>query len=374
MQKSPIKSRNPLNKAHTLAALLLALVLAFGHTPNLVRANPGEPPIKVELNNQEVSFPNQQPIIVDGRTLVPARGIFEHLGFFVEWFDETQMIRLTRGSEEILLQIGYPQFIVDGEMRDLDAPAQIINGSTMIPLRAVADAIGAEVNWDGTQRLATITYNGTREQTQNQQAQVTQTVTWIHFDGTERTAEFIPGVTPMVQVFQLGVGNVYVPEEENRRILDYSRASFQNLLDVGYSFEQALDIFEYAIFDETNRVRAEHGVQPLVWDATLARAARLHSQDMAVNNFLSHTGSDGSHAHERAVRAGYPSHATENASTSSIASTPGGHVHGWMTSPGHRAQMLQLWIHFGGGVWFIVEDGQVIRGAAVQMFGQGNRH
>jgi len=106
MQKSPIKSRNPLNKAHTLAALLLALVLAFGHTPNLVRANPGEPPIKVELNNQEVSFPNQQPIIVDGRTLVPARGIFEHLGFFVEWFDETQMIRLTRGSEEILLQIG----------------------------------------------------------------------------------------------------------------------------------------------------------------------------------------------------------------------------------------------------------------------------
>jgi len=246
----------------------------------------------------------------------------------------------------------------------LDAPAQIINGSTMIPLRAVADAIGAEVNWDGTQRLATITYNGTREQTQNQQAQVTQTVTWIHFDGTERTAEFIPGVTPMVQVLQLGVGNIYVPEEEHRRILDYSRASFNNLLYAGYSFDEAVSIFERQVLEVLNQVRIAEGLHPLAWNDALAQAARNHSQDMATNNFLSHDGSDGTNSSERAIEAGFtgnPISVGENAAGSGPAIIPADHVQRWMNSDWHRrTQMGSISNCAGVGFYIVVnQDGSL---------------
>ena len=79
------------------------------------------------------------------------------MGFTVEWFPENQMIRMrnTEG-EEVLLQIGYPQFQVRGEMVDLDVPAQIINDRTMLPLRAIVEALEAQVEWNQEERLVSI--------------------------------------------------------------------------------------------------------------------------------------------------------------------------------------------------------------------------
>jgi len=293
--------------------------------------------IRIQVNGEEIIFNDQQPIIQDGRVLIPVRGVFDALGYDISWDSSEQRVSLTAQDGTVAsFTIGGTSITVISQTRmpriqiiTMDVPAQIINGNTMIPLRAVADAIGADVQWDGELSIAIITYNSIPVQEQEQQQNQSMTIT------------------------------------------DYSTATFQNLLDDGYSFEQALDIFEEQIFHETNRVRVEHGVQPLAWNDALWRAARNHSQDMAVNGFLNHTGSDGSSDNDRAMREGFFGGANENIAGIRLGFTPASVVQGWMNSPVHHANILRSGARYlGVGIAFgLYGDRAVVRGYAVQKFG-----
>ncbi len=96
----------------------------------------------------------QKPVIKDGRTLVPLRAIFEAMGASVDWNNDTRTVMAERGGVSISLAIGSDQLYVNGEAKTIDVPAEIINGSTMVPVRAVAEAFGCDVNWnDGARRV-----------------------------------------------------------------------------------------------------------------------------------------------------------------------------------------------------------------------------
>lgn len=88
-----------------------------------------------------------------------------------------------------------------------------------------------------------------------------------------------------------------------------------------------------------NDRRAQYSLPPLILNDSLTVAARKHSQDMAQNNFLSHTGSDGSSPWDRMLDAGYRL-MTGGENVAAGYSTPAAVVNGWMSSPGHRANML----------------------------------
>ena len=108
------------------------------------------------------------------------------------------------------------------------------------------------------------------------------------------------------------------------------------------------DEFERRVFELTNIERRNHGLPDLVWDDRLAQAARAHSIDMAANNFLSHTGSDGSDVSLRLQRVGVLwSMWAENAASGHR--TPEDVVEGWMNSPGHRQNILSGNTHLGVG-------------------------
>ena len=87
------------------------------------------------------------PQIINGRTMVPMRVIFEALGLYVEWDGETQTVTGTRPGSIIELTIGNETAIVNGESVTLDQPALIIDGSTMVPVRFIGESLGAEVTW-----------------------------------------------------------------------------------------------------------------------------------------------------------------------------------------------------------------------------------
>jgi uncharacterized protein YkwD len=108
--------------------------------------------------------------------------------------------------------------------------------------------------------------------------------------------------------------------------------------------------FERRVFELTNEERRTHGLPALIWDDTLADAARAHSRDMAENNFFSHTGSDGSNVGDRLTRFGISyAGAAENISRTG-SPTPEDVVTGWMNSSGHRANILnQNMTHLGVG-------------------------
>jgi len=113
--------------------------------------------ISVTINGQQVTFAGQPPVIIDGRTLVPVRGVFEALGFNVEWEPNEQRTTLSREGETVAITVGSATFTVNGEDHALDVPAQIIGGRTMLPFRVVVESVGYSVDWDVATQTVIIT-------------------------------------------------------------------------------------------------------------------------------------------------------------------------------------------------------------------------
>ena len=112
--------------------------------------------ITVKVNNVAVKF-DQTPIIENGRTLVPLRAIFEALGAEVGWDGATQTVTASKADIQISLQIGSNKMHVNDDIKTLDVPAQLINSRTLVPVRAISEAFGCKVDWDGTTRTVIIT-------------------------------------------------------------------------------------------------------------------------------------------------------------------------------------------------------------------------
>ncbi len=116
--------------------------------------------IQVEVNGNPMSF-GVAPTQVGGRTMVPLRGIFEALGAQVDWNAPTRLITATKGDTNVQLAIGSHTATVNGRVVDLDTPAMILSGSTMVPLRFVSEALGADVKWFAATQTVYITTGGT---------------------------------------------------------------------------------------------------------------------------------------------------------------------------------------------------------------------
>lgn len=97
------------------------------------------------------------PKIENDRTMVPLRAVFESLGAFVEWDGETRTVIAAKGENMILLQIGSNILYKNGEKIIIDVPAKIENERTLVPLRAVSEALECNVEWDGENRVVNIT-------------------------------------------------------------------------------------------------------------------------------------------------------------------------------------------------------------------------
>lgn len=131
--------------------------------------------------------------------------------------------------------------------------------------------------------------------------------------------------------------------------------------------------FIQEVVNLTNQFRAEHGLKPLSIDLDLTEAAQRHSEDMAYQDYFSHTGKDGSMPWERALGAGYESWMVGENIAAGF-SSPQAVVKGWINSEGHRANMLNSKYNEIGVGYFYMEDdvGEVnYRTYWGQLFGTG---
>ena len=133
----------------TSAALLAGTVL-----PSFASDRDARQP-DVYVDNTLIEFADQNAYITDeGRTLVPARGVFEAMDCTVGWNADEYTVTVSNEElkKEILLTIDDTAMAVvtDGkeEVKTLDVPATLMNDRTMIPLRAVSEALGCEVAWN----------------------------------------------------------------------------------------------------------------------------------------------------------------------------------------------------------------------------------
>ncbi len=91
--------------------------------------------------------PDVRPKTVNDRTMVPIRFIAEALGATVSYIEETEEIVIELGENKILMQVGSNKMTVNGEEKTLDAPAYVENDRTLVPVRAISEGLGKTVTW-----------------------------------------------------------------------------------------------------------------------------------------------------------------------------------------------------------------------------------
>ena len=231
----------------------LVTIFAIIFAPACLKANQ----VHVTINGRQVNFIDQGPTIVDGRTLVPVRSVFEELGFEVDWEQDTETARLTRSGYEVVLTIGSANFITNGESHALDVPAQIMGSRTMLPIRAVLESVGYSVDWIQATNTVSISSSGMYGNR------------FSHSDGIDENG-FWKGITALdyVEIFNydnLGIPNDvhYVSDEQveleiQNRIHQLSRRKMQRAVVKGDSvnidyvasidghiFESERDVYVY---------------------------------------------------------------------------------------------------------------------------------
>jgi hypothetical protein len=138
-----------------ITCLLLTIVLAIGLFGGTA-AFAADAQITVTVDGGSVEF-DQPPIIVDGRTLVPIRAVCEKIGAVVDWDAATNTAHISMGDIGMRLQIGSQQMdLNDGTTEWLDAPPQVYGNRTLLPIRAVAENLGCNVSWDAESRTVSI--------------------------------------------------------------------------------------------------------------------------------------------------------------------------------------------------------------------------
>ena len=135
------------NKRFSIVAIILLLVFVLSAS---ALASP-----TVNLDGKQLTF-EVQPVIEDGRALVPLRAIFEAMGATVSWDSNTQTATAQKGTTSVILPIGSLNPTINGQARQLDVPGKIVNGRTLAPLRFVGEAFGYSVNWDSSTQVITI--------------------------------------------------------------------------------------------------------------------------------------------------------------------------------------------------------------------------
>lgn len=118
--------------------------------------------ITVTVNNENL-VTSVSPEIVNGRTMLPMRAIFESLGAKVTWIEKDRLIFATRNDTFMTLQIENPEMVVqkigneESVSVSLDTAPYIKEGHTLVPVRAVAEALSAKVEWVDETRTVVIT-------------------------------------------------------------------------------------------------------------------------------------------------------------------------------------------------------------------------
>lgn len=112
--------------------------------------------IKVILDGQEIVF-DQPPVIMNDRTMVPMRAIFEALGAEVEWDAETRTASGAKMGVVVEFTIDESVMYKNYIALPIDAPATIVNDRTLVPLRAVSESFGVDVIWDAETRTVNMT-------------------------------------------------------------------------------------------------------------------------------------------------------------------------------------------------------------------------
>lgn len=114
-------------------------------------------PINLVVDGKKI-IPTVDPVVESGTTLVPLRVISETLGADVTWEQSKQQATIKTAAYTVVFTIGAKSYTVNGSTKTLIVAPKAVNGSTLVPIRAFSESIGATVNYNASTKTASIDY------------------------------------------------------------------------------------------------------------------------------------------------------------------------------------------------------------------------
>jgi uncharacterized protein YkwD len=252
--------------------------------------------VGVSIDGEVIEFTDQAPALIDGRTLVPLRAVFEHIGFEVGWDEPTRAVTLERGDDFIGIAVGSSVFVSNGQFYMLDVPAQVIEGRTLLPIRAVLMSVGYSVGWEASTNTVLVSSESPSE--------------------------------PLAPIRYLTI--------PNRRLFDGEIAAWITLYE---AFGGASE-FEREVIRLTNIERVAAGQSILTEYAPLMMSARFKAKSLSHLDYWAHTSPVYGNFYNiiREVFGVTGRSLGENLGKGHP--TPEDVVQGWMDSPDHRNNLL----------------------------------
>ena len=153
-----LNNRERVKKMKRGISLLFSLCVLLSFI--LVMPVSAEQPISVYVNSEKLEF-DVEPVLLNDRTMVPMRKIFETLDATVSWNDDTQTASGVKNGVRVSVTIDSPEARVGNEIKSLDQPPVLIDGRTLVPLRFISESFGAEVEWVDETQTVNITLDST---------------------------------------------------------------------------------------------------------------------------------------------------------------------------------------------------------------------
>ncbi|MBP7175198.1 MAG: DUF5050 domain-containing protein [Thermoclostridium sp.] len=122
------------------------MLLSIMPLPSLAVNGKTDQDIKVYVNDTRVKF-DVAPIFIDGRTMVPIRAVFEAMGADVQWNEYIKTATITKAERRVQIQLDNRNTLVDGRTIQMDVPATGINGRILVPVRFISENLGFKVDW-----------------------------------------------------------------------------------------------------------------------------------------------------------------------------------------------------------------------------------
>lgn len=347
------------------------------------------------------------PRIIKDRTMIPFRVVFEALGAEVIWDDEKQLVTGKMDNTTVILEVDQFNATVNGVNNYLDVSPVIIDDRVLVPVRFVAESLGATVNWLGEERTveiltnttftndltgATLKYGMTRDELirvlgEPQRKDLSEYGFYWYIYKNDYSNYIQVGVDENkvvafsvfsknwvideVKGIQVGklkseIPNYALTSSLNVRLYfdKYKEGSLQDVAllafeyipesmrkNINYSSE-VIRGWEKQIFDQTNALRViKAGLTPFIWSDQASASSRDHSKDMAINNYFNHKSLSGLLPWDRMEAKGINAKAqAENIAAGYYSSTAV--TIAWWNSLDHRANMLGDYINLGVGAHY----------------------
>ena len=212
-----------------LLSIFAASAIAVSMLPQSLAANDD---IKVIVNGSELKIAegDTKPFVEDGRTLVPMRAIFEALGATVEWDDQAKTVTSKSDNGNIEMTVGSDTIKINGADTKVDVPAKIVEGRTVVPVRVISEGLNCKVEWSQEAQTVTIISADPLSLWTNDATAKAALTNYMNEITDENSDKFIP-VESRVAVFDFD-GTLFCETDPN--YFDYCLLKYRVLDDPEY--------------------------------------------------------------------------------------------------------------------------------------------